>query len=119
MGGGTAVSTHRMKLGSFEVTTLLDGFLDIPPAVLQGDADLIRRHLEAAGLWGSPLRTSGNTFLVNTGDKLVMIDCGGAKMLGPSAGRMPQGLAQLGIVRRSVRRPVLPACIGQFELPPQ
>lgn len=97
MGGGTAVSVHRMKLGSFEVTTLLDGFIDIPPAVLQGDADVIRRHLEAAGLWGSPLRTSVNTFLVNTGEKLVMIDCGGAKMLGPNAGRMPQGLAQLGI----------------------
>ena len=97
LAGGTAVSTHRMKLGAFEVSTLLDGFIDIPPAVLQGDAELIKRHLEAAGLWGSPLRTSVNTFLVNTGDKLVMIDCGGAKMLGPTAGRMPQGLAQLGI----------------------
>jgi glyoxylase-like metal-dependent hydrolase (beta-lactamase superfamily II) len=27
----------------------------------------------------------------------VMIDCGGAKMLGPTAGRMPQGLAAAGI----------------------
>ncbi len=97
LGGGTAVSVHRMKLGSFEVTTLLDGFIDINPAVLLGDADVIKRHLEAAGLWGSPIRTAVNTFLVNTGDKLVLIDCGGAKMLGPNAGRLPQALAQLGI----------------------
>ncbi len=97
LGGGTALSAHRMKLGSFEVTTILDGFIDLPPAVLLGDQDLVKRHLEAAGLWGSPIRTSVNTFLVNTGDKLVMIDCGGAKMLGPNAGRMPAALAQVGI----------------------
>jgi glyoxylase-like metal-dependent hydrolase (beta-lactamase superfamily II) len=97
MGGGTAVSAHRMKLGDFEVTTLLDGFIDLPPAVLLGDQDLVKRHLEAAGLWGSPIRTAVNSFLVNTGAKLVMIDCGGARMLGPTAGRMPQALAQLGI----------------------
>jgi hypothetical protein len=34
MGGGTAVSSHRMKLGTFEITTLLDGFIDINPAFL-------------------------------------------------------------------------------------
>ena len=97
LAGGMAPSAHRMKLGSFEVTTLLDGFIDINPAVLIGDADLIKRHLEAAGLWGSPIRTAVNTFLVNTGDKLVLIDCGGAKMLGPTAGRLPQALAQMGV----------------------
>jgi len=97
LGGGTALSAHRMKLGSFEVTTILDGFIDLPPAVLLGDQDLVKRHLEAAGLWGSPIRTAVNTFLVNTGDKLVMIDCGGAKMLGPTAGRMPAALAQIGV----------------------
>jgi glyoxylase-like metal-dependent hydrolase (beta-lactamase superfamily II) len=97
LGSGTAVSVHRMKLGTFEVTTVLDGFIDIAPTVLLGDQDLIKRQLEAAGLWGSPIRTAVNSFLVNTGDKLVMVDCGGAKMLGPNAGRMPQALAQLGI----------------------
>ncbi len=97
LGGGTAISTHRMKLGSFEVTTILDGFIDLPPAVLQGDADTIKRSLAAGGVPFAPMRTSVNCFLVNTGSKLVMIDCGGAKMLGPNAGRMPQALAQLGI----------------------
>ncbi len=97
MSGGTAVSVHRMKLGAFEVTTILDGFIDLPPAVLQGDPELIKRALEAGGLAGAPIRTAVNCFLVNTGPKLVMIDCGGAKMLGPNAGRMPQALAQLGI----------------------
>ena len=94
---GTAVSAHRMKLGAFEVTTVLDGFIDLPPAILQGDVEVIKRSLEAAGQAFAPMRTAVNCFLVNTGAKLVMIDCGGAKMLGPNAGRMPQALAQMGI----------------------
>ena len=97
LAGAMQTSVHRMKLGSFEVTTLLDGYIDINPAVLLGDPETIKRHLEAAGLWGSPIRTAVNTFLVNTGDKLVLIDCGGAKMLGPTAGRLSQALAQAGV----------------------
>ena len=97
LAGAMGVSVHRMKLGSFEVTTLLDGYIDLNPAILLGDQALIKQHLEAAGLFGSPIRTAVNAFLVNTGEKLVMIDCGGAKMLGPTAGRMPQALAQAGI----------------------
>jgi glyoxylase-like metal-dependent hydrolase (beta-lactamase superfamily II) len=97
LGGTMQTSIHRMKLGAFEVTTLLDGFIDLNPAILIGDADLIKRHLEAAGLWGSPIRTSVNAFLVNTGDKLVLIDCGGGKFLGPNAGRLPQALALAGV----------------------
>jgi len=86
-----------MALGSFEVTTVLDGFIELPTAVLQGDAELIKRTMQAGGLAMAPIRTAVNCFLVNTGAKLVMIDCGGARMLGPTAGRMPQALAQLGI----------------------
>ena len=94
---GTAVSVHRMKLGAFEVTTVLDGFIELPPSVLQGDAAVIKRGLDAGGVGGATIRTAVNCFLVNTGAKLVMVDCGGAKMLGPTAGRMPAALAQLGI----------------------
>jgi glyoxylase-like metal-dependent hydrolase (beta-lactamase superfamily II) len=96
LAGGGAIGVHRMKLGSFEVTTLLDGFIELPGAVLQGDADTIKRALDAANVT-APFRTAVNAFVVNTGSKLVMIDCGGAKMLGPTAGRMPQALAAAGL----------------------
>lgn len=97
LAGGSLVGVHRLKLGEFEVTTLLDGFIDLPATVLQGDQALVRQHLEAAGLWGSPIRTAVNAFLVNTGERLVLIDCGGAQMLGPTAGRLPRALAQIGV----------------------
>jgi glyoxylase-like metal-dependent hydrolase (beta-lactamase superfamily II) len=95
--GGQQISIHRMKLGAFEVTTLLDGYIDVPTGVLQGDAAHIREHLESAGQkMDAPIRLPVNTFLVNTGSKLVLIDAGGAKMLGPTAGRFAQCLAAAG-----------------------
>ncbi len=97
MAGSQVISVHRMKLGSFEVTAMLDGYIDIPPAVLQADPELVKTLLAAGGWPAAPLRLPVNTFLVNTGDKLVLLDAGGAKMLGPTAGRLPQCLAAAGI----------------------
>ena len=66
--GAQQLGIHRMKLGEFEVTTLLDGFLEVPTGVLQGDAAHIREHLTGAGQkMDVPIRLPVNTFLVNTG----------------------------------------------------
>jgi glyoxylase-like metal-dependent hydrolase (beta-lactamase superfamily II) len=98
LAGGQQISIHRMKLGAFEVTTMLDGFIDVPTGVLQGDAEHIRENLAAVGQkMDAPIRLPVNTFLVNTGSKLVLIDAGGAKLLGPTAGRLPMCLAAAGI----------------------
>ena len=97
LAGSQVISVHRMKLGSFEVTAMLDGYIDISPAVLQADPALVKSMLTAGGWPESPMRLPVNTFLVNTGEKLVLLDAGGAKMLGPTAGRLPQCLAAAGI----------------------
>lgn len=97
LAAGQSLGVHRMKLGEFEVTTLLDGYIDVPPTVLMGDPELLKQMLASAGLGSGAIRLPVNTFLVNTGEKLVLIDAGGARMLGPTAGRLPQALAQAGI----------------------
>ncbi|MEY2621332.1 MAG: hypothetical protein RIT26_1152 [Pseudomonadota bacterium] len=102
LAGSQVISVHRMKLGSFEVTTMLDGYIDIPPAVLQADPALVKSLLTAGGWPESPMRLPVNTFLVNTGEKLVLLDAGGAKMLGPTAGRLPQCLAAAGITPEQI-----------------
>lgn len=97
MAGSQVTSVHRMKLGNFEITSMLDGFIDIPPAVLQAEPSVVRSMLSAGGWPEGPMVLPVNTFLVNTGDKLVLLDAGGAKMLGPTAGRLPQCLAAAGV----------------------
>lgn len=43
------------------------------------------------------INTSVNAFLVNTGDKLVLIDSGAGKLFGPTLGRFAANLAALGV----------------------
>ena len=68
---------YRFKLGNFEITAVSDGTLAFPGETLFGN-----RGEEARGLLTStfqptePVGLQLNTVLVNTGDKLVLIDAG-------------------------------------------
>ena len=68
---------YRMMLGDFEVTALNDGVIAYPTAQLLPDAtpEQIKNGLSASGL-SDPVGMSYNAFLINTGDKLVLIDTG-------------------------------------------
>ena len=52
---------------------------------------LLQRSFEAAAV-----PTSVNAYLVNTGDKLVLIDAGAAKLFGPTLGNLLANLAAAG-----------------------
>ena len=58
MSTGPAVSVHRMTLGAFEVTSVLDGFIELPPSMLQGDAAVIQRGLDAGGRGGASVEAA-------------------------------------------------------------
>ena len=88
---------YRLMLGDFEITALSDGtspleldkvLTNIKPAQLK--AALARSYLQA------PVNTSINAFLVNTGDKLILIDTGAAKLFGPALGKLLGNLAAAG-----------------------
>lgn len=68
---------YRMMLGDFEITALNDGVVAYQTAqILPGaSADQIGTSLAAAGL-EDPVGMSYNAFLINTGNKLVLIDVG-------------------------------------------
>lgn len=78
----------RMMLGDFEVTAVSDGTVDLPVDKLltnpeeKTKAALAKSHLHA------PLETSVNTFLINTGTKLVLIDTGAGGLFGPTLGNL-------------------------------
>ena len=88
---------YRVMLGDFEVTAILDGTVELPvdklltntkPAAVQ--KALAKNYLKA------PVETSVNAFLVNTGEKLVLIDTGAAKLFGPTLGNLQAGIAAAG-----------------------
>ena len=94
--GRQAASIFRVKVGTIEVTALHDGGLALPGAAFLGDASVVAATLAAAGQ-PDPVPTPVLAFLVNTGDRLVLVDTGYRDQGGPSAGRLPAQLAAAGV----------------------
>src|SRR5246127_3944357 len=68
---------YRFKLGTIEITVVSDGTLPFPAETLWGDrAEDARGLLTSTFQPPSPVGLQINTILVNTGDKLVLIDAG-------------------------------------------
>jgi glyoxylase-like metal-dependent hydrolase (beta-lactamase superfamily II) len=86
---GQAPGWFRMKVGDFEVTTVSDGTVELPMDQMLANTtpEKVKKALAAAFL-KSPLETSVNAFLVNTGTKLVMIDSGAGTLFGPTLGKL-------------------------------
>jgi len=90
---------YRFKLGTIEITVISDGMLAFPAETLWGDrAEDARGLLTSAFQPASPVGLQLNTILVNTGDKLVLIDAGGGidGKFQKTAGALPANLAAAG-----------------------
>ena len=86
----------RVLVGDFEVTPVSDGVVDLPMVdLLHNDKTKTRAALEQAHL-ANPVTTSVNTFLVNTGAKLVLIDTGAGALFGPSLGKLLENIQAAG-----------------------
>lgn len=88
---------YRMMLGDFEVTAISDGTVKLPMLKLltntkpQAVAAALKK-----GFLKEMVETSVNTYLVNTGTKLVLIDTGAAGLFGPTLGNMLSNLQAAG-----------------------
>ncbi len=92
-----AAGYYRVMLGEFEVTALSDGTVALPVDTLltnttkaKSDKTLARNFLK------SPVETSVNAYLINTGTKLVLVDTGAAGLFGPTLGRLAESLKSAG-----------------------
>jgi len=88
---------YRVMLGDFEVTALSDGTVGLPVEQLltnttkaKVEAALKRAHL------ATPLETSVNGYLINTGAKLVLVDAGAGALFGPTLGGLVANLKAAG-----------------------
>jgi glyoxylase-like metal-dependent hydrolase (beta-lactamase superfamily II) len=89
---------YRTMIGDYEVTALHDGGGSIDSNLLHGDPALIQSLL-ARSFQNDPKNVSATvqSYLVNTGSKLVLIDTGaGGHWGGPTLGKLVQNLKASG-----------------------
>ncbi|MDK1490090.1 MBL fold metallo-hydrolase [Sinorhizobium sp. 7-81] len=92
-----APAFYRMKVGSIEVTALSDGTIPIPLASLYTNTtDEHAQSALAAAFQGTQSETSVNAFLINTGERLVLIDAGTGSYLGPKLGKLIRNIEASG-----------------------
>jgi glyoxylase-like metal-dependent hydrolase (beta-lactamase superfamily II) len=97
MAGTQAPGFYRLKVGAHEVTVLSDGGLALDAPLFAGDEAGAEKLLSDAHLPKMGIPTPVNTWLINTGSKLVLVDTGGGKNFAPTLGRLPQNLAAAGV----------------------
>ncbi|MBA5690618.1 MBL fold metallo-hydrolase [Rugamonas apoptosis] len=87
---------YRAMLGDFEVTVLNDGTLELPVDTLLKMPKQKADQALAKSFEHSPLETSVNGYLINTGEKLVLVDVGAAGLFGPTLGKLVANLKAAG-----------------------
>ena len=94
--GVQASSVYRHKVGAFEVTVLSDGNLALEATLFSGDQARAEKLLEAVFLPTTGIPTAVNEWLINTGEKLILVDTGAANVFAPTLG-LTQNLAAAGV----------------------
>jgi glyoxylase-like metal-dependent hydrolase (beta-lactamase superfamily II) len=94
---GQAPGFYRMHIGRYEVTALLDGTHPFPADRLAVGA----KPGEISRLLGdqylkSPVEGMLNAFMVNTGDRLIMIDTGAGNLYGKEGGGLVAAMKAAG-----------------------
>jgi glyoxylase-like metal-dependent hydrolase (beta-lactamase superfamily II) len=85
---------HRVKVGTLEVTALLDGEIRLAPTLLKG-IDLAEAEALLGGPGGQP--TPVNAFLVRSGPSLILVDTGGSQAMNGALGHIQERLKEAGV----------------------
>jgi glyoxylase-like metal-dependent hydrolase (beta-lactamase superfamily II) len=88
---------YRLEIGDFEVTSLLDGTVSLPldKLLINTSASEIQTLL-AKNFETLPAEVSINAFLVNTGDRLLLVDTGAGELFGAAGGHLIDSLKAAG-----------------------
>ena len=103
--GSAAPGIFRYKIGTFELTALYDGIWYRPITekfIRNAPFAEVEHALDEAFMPHDRLATPFTTLIVNTGQKLVLIDTGTGGQIAPSAGVLRDNLAAAGISPKAV-----------------
>lgn len=87
---------YRVMLGDFEVTALSDGVFELNTKEMLINATVKTSELLMASFHSGAVTTSVNAYLINTGDRLVLVDTGAAQLFGPTLGKLLANLSASG-----------------------
>ncbi|WP_319529569.1 MBL fold metallo-hydrolase [uncultured Cohaesibacter sp.] len=87
----------RRRIGSVEVTALLDGYMEMPAELFSAPSAVAEKLSVQAFKEGQPNLSPVNSFLLNLGDRLILVDAGAANSFGPTLGKLPQALEANGV----------------------
>lgn len=101
--------TARYQIGRFEVTVISDGYIDFPfewfTGVTPDQAQQATAAVHAAGKNG--VRGGFSTWLINDGERYVLVDSGPAGTVSPTSGYLPGTLAALGVTPEQIDAVIL------------
>lgn len=94
---------YRLALGNIEVTALFDGAIQLDAKLLKNTSarEVAKLHARMF-VKGSTMQTAVNAYLINSGGKLVLVDAGAAKALGPRLGQIVANLKAAGYTPEQV-----------------
>jgi glyoxylase-like metal-dependent hydrolase (beta-lactamase superfamily II) len=105
LSGKQAAEFYRFSLGSFELTTVYDGFWDRPindKFVRNASYMEVKKALADAFMIPDTLAMPFTPLLVNTGRNLVLIDTGSGGQLASTAGALVTNLVSAGVEPASI-----------------
>ncbi len=80
---------YRMMLGQFEITALADGFIDMNTKLMRNASEEnLNKQLNRYFTDPAKAKAAVNSYLINTGSKLVLVDPGAGTMFGPALGKL-------------------------------
>src|SRR5579871_2083716 len=103
--GKQAPGVYRYRIGSFELTALYDGIWYRPITekfIRNAPFADVEHALADAFMPADKLATPFTTLVVNTGQKLVLIDTGTGGQIAPSAGVLRANLLAAGIDPKAI-----------------
>lgn len=101
--------TARYQIGRFEVTVISDGYIDLPYDMFTGvTPDQARGAAEAVFAAGTNgVRGSFATYLINDGERYVLVDSGPAGTISKTSGYLPGTLEALGVKQMDIDAVIL------------
>ncbi|WP_420991724.1 MBL fold metallo-hydrolase [Cupriavidus sp. 30B13] len=86
---------YRFALGAFRVTVLSDGTAPRDVSAIMSKPQAVREAF-AASHQALPVEISVNCFLIDTGQRRILVDTGAGELFGPLTGRLAENLRAAG-----------------------